>query len=240
MYGGSDSEISQDESDGDGDDDKIVPHNRKTQKRKREREERKANGVFVREEEGEVLDLLDGDMMSRVSASKQSKASRTGEQRSLASKFKTDEDGRLKFTEDDDGDDDAGRAANGLPMDESGMGAYLEAMRGEDGHTRDARGRIKFNKRARGADADDDGADVVDGLTRLDVGEKGRKRVKSDKPRKKIGEEFKAKRAGGDVKKNNMQPYAYVPLSTVGGKKKGRSGGKDLDITGKRSNKKKH
>lgn len=75
------------------------------------------------------------------------------------------------------------------------MGAYLEAMRGTDGHTRDAKGKAKFNKtqgkRARG---DDDEGDVTEGLKELDVG--GRRDGKVKKAKKeviKIGAEFKAK-----------------------------------------------
>ena len=45
-------------------------------------------------------------------------------------------------------------------------------------------------------------------------------RKKVQKETTRIGGEFKAKRAGGDVKKNGMTPYAYVPLQAVAGKHK--------------------
>lgn len=38
-------------------------------------------------------------------------------------------------------------------------------------------------------------------------------------------------RAGGDVKKNGMAPYAYVPLQNVAGKKSSK-GGPKMSITG--------
>jgi ribosomal RNA-processing protein 12 len=38
-------------------------------------------------------------------------------------------------------------------------------------------------------------------------------------------------RAGGDVKKNGMEPYAFVPLQSVAGKKSGSRGPK-MGITG--------
>lgn len=140
------------------------------------------------------------------------------------------------------------------------MGDYLEAMRGEDGHTRDARGRIKFNKtqgkRARGDDYDDDDPErdvpVTEGLKELDV--TGKKRWKKQKKEvQQVGSEFKAKvrrrtvvllavlgshrppdpqRAGGDVKKNGMQPYAFVPLQQVAGKKSNQRGAPKVGITG--------
>lgn len=80
-----------------------------------------------------------------------------------------------------------------------GMGAYLEAMKGEDGHVTDAKGRVKFNKtqgkRGRGDfDEDEDGdVPVTAGLRELEV---GRKKVKKDKVA--IGGEFKAKVSRAD------------------------------------------
>ena len=113
--------------------------------------------------------------------------------KALESHFKTDSaSGRLRITEDAGSSDE--EAADGAI---SSMGAYLEAMRGEDGHTRDSKGKAKFNKsqgkRGR-VDMEDDGADVpvTEGLRELDVG--GGRRVK--KPKKeavRIGGEFKAK-----------------------------------------------
>jgi ribosomal RNA-processing protein 12 len=38
----------------------------------------------------------------------------------------------------------------------------------------------------------------------------------------KLGHEFKAKKAGGDVKKGGVDPYAYMSLSQAA-KKKGRN-----------------
>jgi ribosomal RNA-processing protein 12 len=46
----------------------------------------------------------------------------------------------------------------------------------------------------------------------------------------KLGHEFKAKKAGGDVKKGNIDPYAYLPLSQAA-KRKGRD---RIGIAGKR------
>lgn len=57
-----------------------------------------------------------------------------------------------------------------------------------------------------------------------------KQRKKEAKP--SLGSEFKAKKAGGDVKKNGVSPYAYVSLNEAGkkgagsltGKKKGSRG----------------
>ena len=92
--------------------------------------------------------------------------------------------------------------------------AYLEAIKGADGHYRDARGRTKFNKRGRDA-IDDDGDDGAD-VTAAAGGSKAKRR-RQDKVQ--LGAEFKAKRAGGDVRKPGApQPFAYVPLAQATGK----------------------
>ncbi|GAA5821706.1 hypothetical protein JCM10212_004200 [Sporobolomyces blumeae] len=213
--------------------------NRKSIARKNKKEQ---EGAYIQEDEDEVLDLLDDRMMSRISAARPA-SSKAQPRKALDSHFKTDAaSGRLRFNEDDSDDEAAPGPSRSRPVDaddvDSGMGAYLEAMRGEDGHTRDAKGRIKFNKGKRGIDDADDGEDVpvTEGLKELEVG--GNKKRRTKKETVQVGGEFKAKRAGGDVKKNGMQPYAFVPLSTVAGKKSNQKGPK-LGITGlKRSGKK--
>ena len=231
LYGGSDSEMS-------GSDDEreagqagvkaaaaAGPGNRKSQARKNKAKE---GGAFIHEGDDEVLDLLDDRMMSKISAQRPVAAQPT---KSLASKAKTDAaSGKLRFDEDSD-DDRAGAGGEGA----GSMGAYLEAMRGEDGHTRNAKGLARFNKtqgkRHRGDEDVDEGA-VTEGLKVLEVGGGGRgdKRKKVQKETTRIGGEFKAKRAGGDVKKNGMTPYAYVPLQAVAGKHKASN--TKLEITG--------
>ncbi|KAI5475813.1 ribosomal rna-processing protein 12 [Pseudohyphozyma bogoriensis] len=197
--------------------------NRKSMMRKKKQEE----GAYLHEDEDEVLDLLDDRMMSRISAARPAPAAAA--RKPLASHFKTDETGRMKIAE-DESDEDVGTTAEA-------MGAYLEAMRGEDGHTRDAKGRAKFNKtqgkRSR-ADEDEEDVPVTEGLKELEVSGKRNKKFKKDSVR--VGGDFKAKNAGGDVHKGGMQPYAFVPLSSVAGKKKNQR--TDANITGhKRSGK---
>jgi ribosomal RNA-processing protein 12 len=96
----------------------------------------------------------------------------------------------MRITEDGDSDQDADAAGGESPS----MGAYLEAMRGEDGHTRDSKGKARFNKtqgkRGRG-DVDEEDVAVTEGLKELDVGGGRRKKVKRETVR--VGAEFKAK-----------------------------------------------
>ncbi|KAL8279515.1 hypothetical protein RQP46_008077 [Phenoliferia psychrophenolica] len=240
LYGGSDSEAS-----AAGSDDEAAPaapsaHNRKTQakKNKASRDADGGKGTFIHEADGEVLDLLDDRMMSRISAARPTTAAR----KPLGSHFKTDEaTGRMQI----DDEEALARSASTNANQEGGdgMGAYLEAMRGEDGHTRDAKGKTRFNKtqgkRARGDD-EDEFEEIKEGLKSLEVagegaGKKRQKKVKRESV--KIGAEFKAKNAGGDVARNGMNPYAYVPLQSVAGKNKS-SRGQGMDITGHKTGRK--
>ncbi|GAA5863175.1 hypothetical protein JCM8547_002822 [Rhodosporidiobolus lusitaniae] len=232
---GSDSDVSADSGD------EAEPaaggvRNRKAAARKAKKQNEEG-AAYIREGEDEVLDLLDDRMMSRISAARPA-ATNAASRKPLESHFKKDSSGKMRFEEEGASDDDdvvlRGTESSVGP---SGMGAYIEAMNGEDGHTRDARGRVKFNKtqgkRGRGAEEFDDDNDVerdvpvTAGLKELEI----RKKKKAKKETVPIGQEFKAKRAGGDVKKQDgMQPYAFVPLQSVAGKKS--KGGPKIGFTG--------
>lgn len=150
--------------------------------------------------------MTDGDCSRPPAAARPTKAV---PRKPLDSHFKTDAaSGRMRIEEDEKQDtkarpsaadnaievDDSEAAATRAGSSASAMGAYLEAMRGEDGHRLDQKGRAKFNKtqgkRARG-DFDDDAGDVpvTEGLKELEVSKK--KRTKRETER--IGGEFKAK-----------------------------------------------
>lgn len=183
--------------------------------------------AFIREEGDEPLDLLDERMLGRISRIDPSKeagrrAKREEQGSGSAKGFKTDEkSGKIMFNEDSDDDGDA--AGGDMPVDSTN--AYLEAIRGEDGFRRDARGNVKLNKstkrtRAR-LEEDELVEDVKDRLADLGVAKPGQARAKKAKKAGKeaIGQEFRAKRAGGDIKRNDgPSPYAYVPLGN--GKKR--------------------
>lgn len=205
---GSDSELSGADTDGEEEEKvgKGGAKNRKALQRKNKKEE----GAFIHESEDEVLDLLDDRMMSKISGESSSHLSKAVDlfhsfcpaarpapaqetRKSLSSHFKTDTtSGRIRFNEDDNSSDDERAVADGAI---SSMGAYLEAMKGEDGHSRDSKGRVKFNKtqgkRGRG-DVDDDGGEVTAGLKELDVSG-GRRNKKVKKEPVRVGAEFKAK-----------------------------------------------
>ena len=191
------------------------------------------NAAYIQERGDEPLDLLDDRMVGRISrsnpAQEEARRARREEGRDGASsRFRTDEEsGKLMFNE--DGDEDGGDGAADGEVDSTN--AYLEAIRGEDGFHRDARGRVKMNKSTKRVRAqleeDELLEDVKDRLADLGMqrggGADGRAAPKQPKRQKKqkesIGQDFKAKKAGGDVKRGDgPNPYAYVPLGN--GKKR--------------------
>lgn len=203
---------------------------------------------------------------SILAASRPSTATR----KPLESHFKTDDSGRLEISEEKVASSSKKNKHDGnANMEEDSMGAYLEAMRGEDGHMRDSKGKARFNKtqgkRGRGDEDEDDvdgGEGAGDAAVVSSTGS-GRREKKARKETVRIGAEFKAKvcsllsrrmtstplltristsfsvqRAGGDIKKDGIAPYAYIPLSNVAGKNKGSRGPK-VDFTGRKKGSKK-
>lgn len=181
--------------------------------------------VYIQENEDEPLDLLDEKMVGRISrVNPASDQARRTKREMQSVKVRTDSrSGKLVF-HDEDGDGGDAPGHNDAEMDSTN--AYLEAIRGEDGFHMNARGQVKVNKSTKRSRAqleeDELVENVKDKLEGLGMPKEGGQRPK--KPaRKKVkestGQEFKAKKAGGDVKKGDgINPYAYVPLGN--GKKR--------------------
>ncbi|KAK9728939.1 pre-rRNA processing protein [Basidiobolus ranarum] len=93
-------------------------------------------------------------------------------------------------------------------------GHYLEVMTSKEGFTREtpAAGAQGQNKRHRGKDDQN-------------VAKGGQN----------VGKEYKAKRAGGDVKKGGLDSYTYAPLNRTSLKSKGK-----LNLKGSKSGKRYH
>ncbi|KAL4254252.1 RRP12 family protein [Abortiporus biennis] len=175
------------------------------------------SGSRLRVDDDEPMDLLSG-VASRITNAKNQKRRKPGQE---ASKFKTDEDtGKMLIDEEDDDND------GGMEEDVTGT-AYRETITSADGFTRGPNGKIKFNKdtkKRRRAEADDD-------VEMGDVEEGGGTKKSKKKAEPTFGREFKAKKAGGDVKKGGVDPYAYLSLSQAA-KKKGRK--ERIGVAGKR------
>ncbi|KAN0061991.1 pre-rRNA processing protein [Thecaphora frezii] len=218
---------------------------RKTRNRRQHEDQ-----AYIMEDDDEPMDLLDRSAAVRITArNPNAKADRRRKPGQDAAKFALDEaTGRLLINE---SDDDSGpsaadmlAAADGGEVDVVGAGrAYLDKDRGRDGFKMTRGGAVKFNKnnkRSREQDreleeeqiATEEAAEAA-----ANGGAVNDKTKKRKKEKERIGAEFRAKKADGDVIKNGKSPYAYVPLSQVAGKKaKGK--GQDISFTGKRSKRK--
>ena len=131
------------------------------------------------------------------------------------SKYSTSSDGRV-IINDSDGDDIV-VASKQTPVD-----YYKLSQEGESAFMRLPDGRIKFekesSKRKRGfetKDADDEDEDVeMQNAGFLSARKRNRGRLNKEGKGRPLGAEYRAKRAGGDIKrKGKPDPFAYVPLN---------------------------
>ncbi|EJT97410.1 NUC173-domain-containing protein [Dacryopinax primogenitus] len=131
-----------------------------------------------------------------------------------ASNFKTDESGRLVIVEDEE-------MVDATPTTEDVEGnAYRETLTSADGFTRGRRGEVKFNKNTKKRRAEED----MDGDVEMaDADQPPKKKTFEDRKQPtKLGQEFRSKKAKGDVRKAGQpEPYAYVSLAQAGSKKSG-------------------
>ncbi|KAG5339406.1 hypothetical protein C0989_004389 [Termitomyces sp. Mn162] len=229
----------------DSDDD--VPTQYKKQQKKKQLEQ----GTRLRLDDDEPMDLLSGAASRMTSAflypSSSSKltspfqddaSKRRRKPGEDASHFKTDEDTGRMIIEEESNEQDVGPSTDVVGT------AYRESMTSIDGFTRGPNGRVKFHKntkKRRREELEAEDVEMADAETATGASKKNKR-----KSQLKLGHEFKAKvsrdyvpdtnvsvriqRAGGDVKRKGMDPYAYLSLSQAA--KKGRRGGQS--ITGKR------
>ncbi|CCM05445.1 uncharacterized protein FIBRA_07664 [Fibroporia radiculosa] len=176
-----------------------------------------ASGARLRMDDDDPMDLLQGaaTRLTNASAGKRRKPGKD------ASRFKADEDTGKMVIDDDNSEDQADV--------ETADDAYRESLTSTDGFTRGLNGRVKFNKdtkkRRREHEEADEDVEMADGDT-SSFGKKSKRRTEI-----KLGHEFKAKKAGGDVKKGGVEPFAYMPLAQAA-KKHNRSS--RMGIAGKR------
>lgn len=198
------------ESEEDGDEDERHP--------KKESRER---NVRLRMDDDDPMDLLEG-VASRIT---NPAGRRPGPSRQDQSHFRTDEEtGKMIIDE-----DEMAQGESDPPTNMTGS-AYLENLKSADGFTRGPDGKVKFHKNTKKRQRDDgelEGAEALQERNQPSVTKVKRKLEP------KFGHEFKAKKAGGDVKKKGVEPYAYMPLSQAA--KKGKSSRHmKLGIIGKR------
>ncbi|EKM54256.1 uncharacterized protein PHACADRAFT_257981 [Phanerochaete carnosa HHB-10118-sp] len=177
-----------------------------------------ATGARIRADDNSPMDLLSG-AASGITNAMTKKRRKPGKD---AAHFKTDEEtGKMVIDEEEAIEQDT-------EMGEDVAGAaYRESLTSADGLTRGPNGRVKFNKdtkKRHREENDMEDVEMADAQTAS-----GKKEKKKHELR--LGQEFKAKKAGGDVKKGGVDPYAYMPLGQAA-KKKGRR--ERLGIAGKR------
>jgi ribosomal RNA-processing protein 12 len=132
----------------------------------------------------------------------------------------------MVIDEEDSGaeDVDSGAAAT---RDVAGS-AYREGLTSVDGFTRGPNGKVKFNKDTKKRRRQNEDEDVeMEGVE--EAQEQGRVKKAKKKAETDFGKEFKAKKAGGDIKKRGVDPYAYLTLAQAAKKKGGKIG-----VAGKR------
>jgi len=188
--------------------------------------------IFLKVSRPESLVRASFPHLLQVLATKESSDARPNRRRKPgqdAARFKIDDDSGKMIIEDGAGfDTDTSDAQKKAGMDVAGT-AYRESLTSIDGFTRGPNGRVKFNKdtkkrRREGEDVEED-VEMADGEVK---GKNNKRRTDI-----KLGHEFKAKRAGGDVKKGGIDPYAYLTLSQAA-KKGGRGGRSNIGIAGKK------
>ncbi|KAG0090513.1 hypothetical protein BGZ92_002771 [Podila epicladia] len=214
------------ESDLSDDDDDQEEGEGKVQTKKSNKKKQGAD-AWIKEDGDTPLDFLDRTVVSRVTASHPSTQT-ARKVKDLSSAFKTSSDGKLVI---DDSDSDG--EAEAEEVDEEQMeldqaeNNYLESLKSLDGFTRGQGGKIKFNKtNKRGVVGKDEDTEMMDAGGPGPIRSKG---LKEQRPTKVLGQDFKAKKAGGDMKKKGrVDPYAYVPLTSL------RKGAKEgLSLTNK-------
>lgn len=167
-----------------------------------------------------------------------------------AKQFKTDEEsGKMVIDNEDGGSEHHEQQRQHAEAINVEGTAYREGITSVDGFTRGPDGKVKFNKDTKKRRRDH--ADVDDDVEMAEADSAKPASKKQQKSNQKLGHEFKAKvskhehvqsesstnaiylqRAGGDAKKGDVDPYAYMSLSQAA--KKGTKGGKRLGVVGKR------
>lgn len=148
---------SSDEDESEHSDDSDVEMTGRRQKKKGAHQN--AGNAYILEDEDEPLDLLDRNALANISTTKPVKPKQRAK-----TKAKTDPDGKLILGDDDDEGGAMDIDTPGGDEEESGVGAYLAALRGRDVPRRGQRGRLKWNRRRKNADDDDDDDESDDGM----------------------------------------------------------------------------
>eukprot|EP00026_Physarum_polycephalum_P000557 Phypoly_transcript_00558.p1 GENE.Phypoly_transcript_00558~~Phypoly_transcript_00558.p1 ORF type:complete len:1227 (-),score=266.90 Phypoly_transcript_00558:812-4462(-) len=179
------------------------------------------NNVFDKQNEPETfiiegdepIDFLDKKAMKRVISAKPQ--SQQQQKQKKKSEFKTLPDGRLLIQDSDDDEDSHNIYFNNtsekLPIDDRMMDSLDKELYGKKSHRMTKKRMLEEDRRREDADEDDEQAER-EGRRDRPVNEKFRKNTNPKKIAKYAGHQFKAKKAGGDIKIGKLDPFAYIPL----------------------------
>jgi ribosomal RNA-processing protein 12 len=160
--------------------------------------------VVIRDDDDEVVDFLDKKVVAQVSNRKQKETKHKS--------AKTNDDGMFVFDESDSEDQKI--------IPEISEDYYKQSLASEVAFTRTADGKVKFIKKRKREEIMEEDPTVG---KRWNSNAKDKKPKNDDGMNKMLGRQYKAKKAGGDVKRQGMDdPYAYIPLTgkIVGNMKK--------------------
>jgi len=199
-----------DEDDDNEDMDSYLPEQFKTSNKTK-----KNNGTWIKESD-EAIDFLDPRIVSRVIGTRESNIN-GNKKKNKKDAFKQNDSGKMIIndSEEEDNNDDMNE-----PAEED---YYMQSVKSADRFTRTPSGRVKFNKTQtkRGRSEEDDFMDEDDDYDEVKNNKRGK--GENGKIANMLGRNYKAKNAAGDVKKKNqLDPYAYIPLNSkiVGNKRK--------------------
>ena len=86
---------------------------------------------------------------------------------------------------------------------------YKQSLHSEVAFTRTPDGRVKFVKKRKREEQEQDGEQHVGKRWNT----KSKPKIEKEDVSRMLGSKYKAKKAGGDIKRSGMEdPYAYIPL----------------------------
>lgn len=246
---GSESDLSASDDDGDADNEMVTSRGRSQtrggaagaavqaaggggKRREKQRRGKEAEAQeYILQDDDDPMDLLDRSIAAggRITSAKAAAAAamqKSGKKKpgEEARRFELDEaTGRMVI---DEPDTNAQIGNDSIDL-EGGGRAYLDRERGTHGIT-NTNGVVRLNKnnkRNRAADEELELEQMIieDQQTQQASSiqqSKDNKKGKHHNNKVAIGADFKAKKAGGDIKKGDTKPFAYLPLNQIGSKNK--------------------
>ncbi|KAL5020867.1 hypothetical protein ScPMuIL_000022 [Solemya velum] len=181
-------------------DSELEENDKKNKTTKGKKSGAKQGRAWLTEEGDDIIDFLDPTAAKKVTATKPSVEATGGKKQPKDHGFKTSKDGRLVITDDSEGEDD------NEEKDIDDLDELLEAF--ESGKRSKSRGK---KRKADDIDSDTEAPSKA----KYQAGGHGIHRpLQKEKAEKPFGADYKAKKAGGDIKKKGKpDPYAYVPLN---------------------------